>query len=50
MSNFGRANDREGFHFLGGPGSKLTAPGRRHLNLTMLRVGVARLGVIPGRV
>ena len=47
-SNSGRANGQEGFRLFGFPGSKLAAPGRRHLNPTMLRVGAARSGAIPG--
>ena len=46
-SNSGRANGREGFRLLGGPGSKPVAPGRQHLNPTMLKVSVARTGAIP---
>ena len=48
LSNSGRANCEERFRLLGGPGSKPAAPGRRHLKPTMLRVGVARPGAIPG--
>ena len=48
LSNFGRTNGGEGFRLLDGLGSKPGAPGRRHLNPTMLRVGAARPGAIPG--
>ena len=48
LSNSSRGNGREGFSLLGNPESKPTTHGRQHLNPTMLRVGVARPGAIPG--